>query len=404
VSGKYLLLIIIVRVGSVLLVLTGSAAFLAREAAFGAHLPILRTSYTPHRSWPHYYVVDVQTHITLEDPHPGSIVPPPLLSPDGQWTAFYGDDGNETAVDSYGLRIAPTLTDPSRLLSEYGERAWSGDSRYFAYTDEANQLKMMKPDGSKTWVVANGVVHIFVSPDGTWLSYSRRLGYTVHFYVMPFRPDGEARVIPELPPQFEFVKVIWSPDSRSFLISARYSETNDVSWFEVESDLRPHRLTDTPDMNETDAIWSPDGQYISVASSRRTDSSPGFTSDVSVIAVATGENQRWITDVSDSPSYFGSWSPDGRWFAFKSKNGVGLYDMRAGKLDEVAGFPQNYFGGLHWSADSNWLAFETYPYTPSPADGAYVLYLPTRWVFYVARQGGSNGWYESAQALMDDGL
>jgi TolB protein len=79
-------------------------------------------------------------------------------------------------------------------------------------------------------------------------------------------------------------------------------------------------LTHTPDVDECDAVWSPDGGAIAVASDAGTDDEAGRNYDIWVIDMKNPQRPRQVTvngSWDDSPG----WSPLGDAIYFRSNRG-----------------------------------------------------------------------------------
>jgi tricorn protease len=105
----------------------------------------------------------------------------PLISPDGEWVAFFSDDEGE-----YQLKIRPTSGEgsvrsiPVELKpSFYRELVWSPDSKKLAFSDKELTLWIANFDTGGARKITTSTYSFqdryqpAWSPDGSWLAYSR---------------------------------------------------------------------------------------------------------------------------------------------------------------------------------------------------------------------------------------
>jgi len=149
--------------------------------------------------------------------------------------------------------------------------------------------------------------------------------------------------------------VTWSPDGR--LLAFELCGKGGSNVYSVRADGADLRLVLK---NASSPSWSPDGKQLVVVRETETWSqepcSTGneFDSGPLVVVDADGGNPRQLTfaaDGAESPV----WSPDGKWIAFMTDDGIELIQPESQKGHRLAGVEFAY--ELAWSPDGTWLAF-----------------------------------------------
>src|SRR5262249_12240547 len=112
------------------------------------------------------------------------------------------------------------------------------------------------------------------SPDGNWIAYSvategarlPNMGY--HAFVVPANGGAPRLIAADL---FSASYPVWSPDSRSLILSARHATTRAMDWWVVAVDGGPSRNTEMFEgmrRRKQQALvpipdaWTHDGQWI----------------------------------------------------------------------------------------------------------------------------------------------
>ena len=144
----------------------------------------------------------------------------------------------------------------------------------------------------------------------------------------------------------------WSPDGR-YLIS---NSGGGIYKFVLKQDgtAEPERLAIPADYRcNNDKAISPDGKKLAFSATLP----PGRGSQV-FLADADGNNVKMM--VSDSPSYFHGWSPDGKMLAFVAqRNKSGQYDVyrvpATGGAEEQLNSDVHHDDGPDYSPDGKWI-------------------------------------------------
>jgi Tol biopolymer transport system component len=171
------------------------------------------------------------------------------------------------------------------------------------------------------------------SPDGKWLAYSSDKGGSTQIWVMPIgggharrltsEPDSVRVQDPDHPDSMRTIYVraatpTWAPDSKSVLfISTRTGRFNIYSV--PLAGGKPRRVSNAPG-NHRYAVYSPNGKEIAFYSNRlQPDALFGFNIFVMDSGGETPDHlARQITNSTGSPGH-PTWSPDGAWIAYVSK-------------------------------------------------------------------------------------
>ncbi|MDP9302232.1 MAG: hypothetical protein M3P43_15265, partial [Actinomycetota bacterium] len=146
------------------------------------------------------------------------------------------------------------------------------------------------------------------SPDGTWIAFSAAdepKGRALYL----IRPDGSD--LSMIARDKVIGAVAWSPDGGSIVFSSRPSSGDGLAdlWIVSTDGSGLHRLTSSPDVDESDPTWSPDGRTIAFVTPDGIMQMPseGGPSEMVIPTSPNGEGR-----VPTSPA----WSPDGAYLTF----------------------------------------------------------------------------------------
>jgi len=258
---------------------------------------------------------------------------------------------------------AITLDDLAKLqrvsgpsISKDGEWILYSVSKVDTKEDKSeSHLWMVKWDGSEdlqlTYGKEGGAGSPQFSPDGKWISFtSSRPGPAKgdQVWVMD-RRGGEAQQFTAITDQ-NIEGYQWSPDSKRLLLTLhpkdepepeegkkpeppkpividRYHFAQDVHGYIKNDDYvslylydiatkKAEKLTTDKNVNEQQAVWSPDGQWIAYVSNHDADPDRTENSDVFVVAAKPGSAAKKLTTWTGPDGGRLAWSPDSKSIAY----------------------------------------------------------------------------------------
>ena len=310
--------------------------------------------------------------------------------------------------------------------------AWSPDGSEVYFTDQW-ELRGVTADGSRLRLTAKDMrLRSFaVAPDGIHLVYAGCRPETVT------GPDGAPRVLTDQT-GLELFRVrrdgghveqltanvgadfypAWSPDGQriAFVVDAdggRPSPGMGLNTMAADGTDVQGLLDEEFAVLPQPPQWSPDSQYLAVVRHLYKEVRRGFAvsfeeigRELYVVGADGASRGRVATDVVSGPS----WSPDGQQVAYARANadGVGLYTVRIGGLDEtlVSDIPQ--WTALQGSAvpakdDPTEAWIDTVAWSP---DGSRILVKPSSDypAFVVSLETGQTTGIGFANPLSPDGL
>ena len=216
-------------------------------------------------------------------------------------------------------------------------------------------LWMVKWDGSARLQLTfgkEGASALRFSPDGKYISFlSSRPGAAKGTQVWLLdRRGGEAEQLTAITDQ-EIENYSWSPDSKKLLLSLhpksepdaeegkppappkpividRYHFKQDIQGYLRDDawdslylyDLttkKPEKLTTSKNVEEEDAVWSPDGAWIAFVSNQDADPDRSTNTDVFVVAPKAGSAPRKLTKWAGPDDGKLAWSPDSKSIAYR---------------------------------------------------------------------------------------
>jgi dipeptidyl aminopeptidase/acylaminoacyl peptidase len=282
------------------LVLASLAAFLVLAIALPAHTQERATR-----------LLAIDDLFTLRD------VGDPRISPDGAWVAYTvrGLDAKEDTSDTDVWMVPFAGGEPLRLTSsKKGESSprWSPDNRYLAFLSSREgktaQVWLLPRQGGEAMKLTDfkgGVSSLEWSPDG------KRLALVVS------DPDPEEAAAseggekdkPKTPKPIVLNRLQFKRDGQGYLRDLR----RHVHVFDVAAKTSAQVTTGPYD--DSDPVWSPDGQWIAFVSNRTPEPDANDNSDIFVVPARSGETPRALTTSPGADSQ-PAFSPDGKTIAY----------------------------------------------------------------------------------------
>ncbi len=244
-------------------------------------------------------------------------------------------------------------------------------------------LSRLEPAGSVTPLVENlaggrseGGAQFSVADDGTLIYSSGDAEATTTLVWV----DRQGRATPLWDTPQDYQSPTLSPDGTLLAVALEAEGNTDIWIYDIERHV-PTRLTFT-EGDDTDPIWSPDGEHVYFFSDR-----DGKPSIYRTLADGSGEPEPIVT--SDKPLFGGSVSPDGKWLAY-SKDGSDVVDIHIHPLE---GGEDNRFStgqaiefGPDFSPDGRWIVYG------SNESGGFEVYVRPvsggRGKWQISRNGG----------------
>ncbi|MGA8109122.1 MAG: S9 family peptidase [Acidobacteriaceae bacterium] len=292
--------------------------------------------------------------MTLDDLFRFHDVSGPQVSPDGQWIAYSVSTIEPTAdkrvsdlwmVSGDGkqdirLTWAGVVDQaaPSDDFGSAGSPRWSPDGRYLSFTSG----RPGPAKGSQVWVLdrRGGEAHQLTDVKGhlsgyAWSPDSKRL-------LLSITPDEDESPGGNNKPATDKEKEKPKP-----IVIDRYHFKEDVEGYLRDNEhtqlylwdiatKKLEKLTTDKNYDETNAVWSPDGERIAYVSNHDPDPDRSINTDVWVVDAKANSTPRRLTTYDGPDGGRISWSPDGKWIAFTQGDPLKLWQYSEEKLGIVA--------------------------------------------------------------------
>ncbi|MGD0545725.1 MAG: S9 family peptidase [Candidatus Acidiferrales bacterium] len=263
---------------------------------------------------------------------------------------------------------APVPIDDLFYTRSINGGAWSPDGKEIVFTTNlTGRLNLWKVSAEGGWPVQlsqsddrqyGGVW----SPDGKWIVFASDKGGGEIYDLFAIPSDGGEIVNLTNTPDISENSAVWSPDGSRMAISYKPKTASaiDVAILDWKTH-EVHNLTQekTKDHIWGGAFWSPDGKYIFA-----TRSDAGFNdSDVYRVDVTTGASENLTPHQGQNRSSLSSVSPDGRTLLVTS--------------DKPGGYPNVAFldvatKQITWATDTKWEA-QSGDFSPDGKQFTYIV-------------------------------
>lgn len=256
--------------------------------------------------------------ITLDDLARLQRVGSPALSPDGEWV-IYSVSKTDVKEDKGESHLWMVKWDGSADLQlTYGKEGasspkFSPDGKYISFMSsrpgpaKGSQVWVMDRRGGEaqqlTAVSDQDIEGYSWSPDG------KRLLLTLHPKAEPEPEEGKK---PEPPKPIVIDRYHFKQDVHGYIRDDDY----DALYLYDLATKKPEKLTTDKNVNEEQAAWSPDGQWIAFVSNHDPDPDRSNNTDVFVVAAKPGSSAKKLTTWSGNDGGRLAWSPDSKSIAY----------------------------------------------------------------------------------------
>jgi len=289
----------------------------------------------PGRPYAQVWVMEIASGKSIRLGGPQEVSSNPQWSPDGQWIAYSGGEGDSAGLTvgrpdgSRATFLVPVLGTNSPIQQPGQTFAWSPDSRRIAFVSATPGPEAEAASGDPM-VISRYLYKPDYSEGLSHFNDNRRL----HIFFVDIASKQVRQVTQGV---FSEHSIDWSPDGEEIaFVSNR--EPNADQFFNhdiftvkvAEGSIR--RLTATENA-EYVPRWSPDGKTIAYLGTKRglTDLETTMEDERVWLIDADGKNRRELGSAIDNRQGAPAWSLDGRalYFTVQERGSVRLYGVSA---------------------------------------------------------------------------
>jgi dipeptidyl aminopeptidase/acylaminoacyl peptidase len=256
--------------------------------------------------------------ITLDDLARLQRVGAPVVSPEGDWVA-YTVSQIDIKEDKGQTHLWMAKWDGSACIQlTYGKEGassphFSPDGRYISFLSS----RPGAAKGTQVWVLdrrggeaeqLTGITDQEIE-GYSWSPDSKKLLLTLH---PKAEPDVEEGKPPAPPKPIVIDRYHFKQDIQGYL---RDDAWNSLYLYDLAA-KKPEKLTTGKNVQEEDAVWSPDGAWIAFVSNQDPDPDRSNNTDIFVVAAKAGSAARKLTTWSGPDDGHLAWSPDSKSIAY----------------------------------------------------------------------------------------